>query len=124
MAFEDMLDHTCTIYHLSKDTENLGYGVEDEHKYSYPKYAEEKDTDIPCHFGVKSGENKVSQTEPVNQYSARLKLTLPLGTDIRVNDKVVSGETGYTYIAELPRTIRGHHIIVYVHREGTVKEAI
>ncbi len=52
---------------------------------------------------------------------ARLLITKsedPLGTDIRLNDKVVDLENGYAYIAEVPRVIRGHHISVYLHRTG------
>ena len=47
---------------------------------------------------------------------ARLKLTLPIDTDIRVNDKVVDCESGYEYEAEVPRNIRDHHIVVWIHR--------
>lgn len=124
MAWEDFLDHKCTIFHLEKSSENLGYGITDENSFRYPESAEKKDTDIPCHFAVKSGNYTVRQEDPLNQYGARIKLSLPLGTDIRLNDKVVSSETGFSYIAELPRKVRNHHIIVYVHRQGSVKEAI
>lgn len=124
MALEDFLDHKCTIYHMGQSTNDLGYGISDEHAFCYPGTAEEKDRDVPCHFGIKSGNYIVSQGEPLNGYTARVKLTLPIWADIRINDKVVSSETGFSYIAELPRKIRGHHTIVYVHRQGTVKEAL
>lgn len=124
MAFEDFFDHTCSIYHAIKTSGNLGYGVTDENVFLYPEVPEEKDTDVPCHFHVKSGTYQIQQQEPQNEYSARLKLCLPIDTDIRINDKVVSGVTGYSYIAELPRRIRNHHLIVFVNRTGTVKEAI
>lgn len=124
MAWEDFLNHTCTIYHAEEKSGDLGYGVTDENIYSYPDAAEEKDRDIPCHFSIKSGNYTVTQEEPLNEYAARIKLSLPIGTDIRINDKVISGVTGFSYIAELPRNIQNHHIIVYVHRQGMVREAI
>ena len=124
MALEDFFDHTCTLFHAEKNDRSLGYGISDENYFLYPDAAEEKDTDIPCHFSVKAGTYQTAQEEPQNAYSARLKLALPIGTDIRVNDKVISGVTGYEYTAEIPRKIRNHHIIVYVNRSGTVKEAL
>ena len=51
-----------------------------------------------------------------NPYFIDLKLTLPTGTDIKVNDKVIDCDTGYEYEAEVPRNIRGHHITVQIHR--------
>lgn len=124
MAFEDFFNHTCTLYHIKKDSCDMGYGITSDDKFTYPDTPEEKDTDIPCHFHVKSGQYQIVQEEPLNKYGARVKLSLPLGTDIRVNDKIVSGVTGFEYIAELPRQIQNHHIIVYANRRGSAKEAI
>jgi hypothetical protein len=124
MAIDNFFNHKCTIFHIAESEKELGYGISNEHDFTYPDNAEENDTDIPCHFHVGTGTWQVSQETPFNQYLARVKLSLPLGTDIRVNDKVVSGETGYAYIAELPRKIQNHHIIVYCNRSGTIKEAI
>ena len=124
MAFEDFLDHRCTVYHIQKSSGSLGYGVEEENLFVYPDSAEEKDRDLPCHFAVKSGNPVVSQNDPLNQYDGRIKLTLPCGTDIRMNDKVVSAETGFSYIAEIPRNIRNHHLTVWVHRQGGTKGAL
>lgn len=124
MAFKDFLNHTCSIYHVKKNSGDLGYGIEDGNVFSYPEVPEEKDTDVPCHFHVKSGTYQIQQQEPQNEYSARVKLCLPVDTDIRVNDKVVSGVTGYSYIAEIPRRIRNHHLVVFVNRIGPVKEAL
>ena len=89
MALEDFFDHTCTLFHARKGSSGLGYGVSDQNCFSYPYEAEEKDKDIPCHFSVKTGTYQVVQREPDNAYGARLKLSLPVGTDIRVNDKVI-----------------------------------
>ena len=41
---------------------------------------------------------------------------MSIGTDIRINDKVVDCETGLEYTAERPRNIRDHHIFVYIKR--------
>lgn len=124
MALEDFFEHTCTLFHAQKGNSDLGYGISDQNSFLYPHEAEEKDKGIPCHFSLKTGTYHVAQGEPQNTYAARLKLSLPIGTDIRVNDKVISGVTGYAYIAEIPRSIRDHHIIVYVNRSGTIKEAL
>ncbi len=123
MAWEDFFNHKCDIYHIVKSSDNVGYGVTDTEHFSYP--AKPDHTDVDCHFMIRTGKAVIVQTEPANDYDARIKLALPAGTDIRINDKVVSKETGLTYIAELPRVIKhNHHIVVYVKREGTVREAI
>ena len=49
---------------------------------------------------------------------AKIKLTLPAGTDVRLNDKIIDCNTGFEYTAEQPRNIRGHHIFVYVKMIG------
>ncbi|MBO5610573.1 MAG: DUF3599 family protein [Eubacterium sp.] len=123
MAWEDMLNHQCDIYHVDKTEINLGYGITDTENFSYPEVPDLED--VACHFHIKTGSYVITQNEPVNNYDARVKVSFPIGTDIRVNDKVVSKETGFTYIAELPRTIRNdHHIIVFCNRQDDVKEAV
>jgi len=114
---ENFFDHTCDIYHAVKETVSRGYGLPDSvgEKLVYPSTADI--SDLECHFSVKTGNVMVIQQEPQRDLDARLKLTLPAGTDIRVNDKVVSGVTGYTYIAEVPRNIRDHHMTVWINRE-------
>lgn len=47
---------------------------------------------------------------------ARIKLTLPAETDIRLNDRIVDCKTKLEYTAEQPVNIRGHHIFVYVKK--------
>jgi hypothetical protein len=123
MAWEDFFNHKCDIYHIVKSDNDIGFGVTDSESFSYPSVPDCDDVD--CHFMIRTGKAIVVQSEPTNDYDARIKLALPAGTDIRINDKVVSKETGLSYIAELPRTIKhNHHIVVYIKREGTVKEAI
>ena len=47
---------------------------------------------------------------------SRIKLTLPLGTDVRLNDKIVDCDTGLEYTAEKPINVRNHHLFVYVKK--------
>lgn len=122
MAFEDLLDHKCAIYHLKKDKKSLGYGIET----SDYTYASEPDlSDIPCHFNVKNhGAGSMEQTENANEYIVVGKLQLPFGTEVYVNDKIVDLTTGLTYTAEIPRSIRNHHVIVQIQRKGKVNGAL
>ena len=123
MAWEDFLNHKCDIYHLTKSQTDLGFGIIDEESFSYPDSPDH--ADVSCHFSVKTGKYVIVQNEPVNNYDARVKIAFPIGTDIRVNDKIISHETGFSYIAELPREIKNaHHMIVYANREGDIKEAV
>ena len=120
MAFLDLLDHRCSIYHIKKNIKSLGYGI-DTMEFKYPDKPDIEN--IPCHFNV--GDNgSFEQNEPVNEYIVVGKLQLPAGTDVRINDKIEDISTGITYKAELPKNIRDHHIIVNVQRKGTVKGAL
>ena len=60
----------------------------------------------------------MSQKEPYTEFTARVKLTLPINTDIRLNDKVIDVNTDISYIAEMPINIRNHHTIVYLKAEN------
>lgn len=113
---EDFFDHKCNIYHVVKSSLNPGYGLPagSDEKYDY---GNEPDlSQIPCHFGVKSASISVIQHEPNNDLEEKTKLTLPAGTDIRINDKIVDCDTGLEYTAELPRNIREHHVFAYIKR--------
>lgn len=116
---EDFFDHTCDIYHLRKGDASPGYQLPASPSFSYP------DTpDISaqvCHFGVRSQSVNIIQAEPMNQMDARIKLTLPAGTDIRIHDKIVDCTTGLEYTAEQPRNIRDHHMFVYIKRTEVQK---
>ncbi len=122
MAIEDLFDHKCDIYHCLESNDSPGYGLPGSPKFSYPDTPDL--VDVPCHFAVSNAYINISQGEPKNHYTGQIKLTLPKGTDIRLNDKIVdktidaaTGEVkGYEYTAEIPRDIRGHHIAVYLHR--------
>ena len=92
MAFEQFLNDLCNIYHVQKDTGSPGYGL--------------------------SESTSINQTAPVNVKESRIKLTLPTGTDVRLNDKIIDKKNGYEYIAEIPHDVHGHHIFVYVTAKG------
>ncbi len=113
--FKDFLTHKCDIYHGKKVEVKGNFGLTAGFEYTY-----EEEPDITaqiCHISVKgTGSLSLNQGEPFNAYQGKLKLVLPYGTDIRLNDKVVSCETGLEYIAEFPRNIQKHHVMVYIHR--------
>jgi len=115
MGFESLLNHTCDIYHLRKAETSPGFGLPDSSSYSYPDTPEI--AALHCHFNMR-GALRVMQNEPYASLDGRVKLNLPWGTDVRINDKIVHLETGYEYIAEAPVPIRNHHIIVMLRRTG------
>lgn len=119
MSLEDFFDHKCDIYHIQEGQASPGYGLAASPSFSYPKEPDIKEQD--CHFGVRSQSVTVTQTAPANLMDAKIKLTLPVGTDVRLNDKIVNCATGFEYTAELPLNIRGHHIFVYIKRTGGQK---
>lgn len=114
MSLDNLLDHKCDIYHLKKSKSTVGYGLSDTVSFDYGDIPDLKN--VICHFGVESLDSSVEQKNPQNILTERIKLTLSIGTDIRINDKVVDCETGLEYTAERPRNIRGHHIFVYIKR--------
>jgi hypothetical protein len=115
VGFSDFLNHSCDIYHMQKTDVSPGYGLPSSLTFAYPDEPDVKA--VPCHFSVRSGSANVKQYDPQAKYEARLKLAVPFGTDIRVNDKIVDTGTGYEYTAEIPRNIRSHHTVVMVTRK-------
>lgn len=111
---EDFFDHKCDIYHLKNEEDSLGYGLPASNKYEYG--IEPNIKAINCHFGVKTSNITIIQQQPYNSMDARIKLTLPADTDIRLNDKIVDCDTKLEYTAEQPRNIRNHHKYVYIKR--------
>ena len=112
----DFFNHKCDIYHTVDTGNSPGYGLPASSEFTYPNSPDVENQN--CHFAVKTSTITIVQSEPTNDMDARIKLTLPFGTDIRVNDKIVSKETGYSYIAEMPRHPRNHHTFVYIKRIG------
>lgn len=116
MSFSGLLNHKCDIYHIMRKDTSPGYNLPSSPSFSYP---EEPDlSSIPCHFIVKGGTFTVVQKDPQASLTVNVKLVLPAETDVRVNDKIVDGDTGIEYTAEIPRKIRAHHIAVQLHRTG------
>ncbi len=117
MPFEDMLNHRCDVYHIQKTDTSPGYGLPSSPSFSYPDTPDI--SGLSCHFSVKSGVTvglNIVQREPYATLEGRVKLTLSLGSDIRINDKIVNLETGYEYTAEAPTQIRDHHLVVMLRR--------
>lgn len=120
MAFEDLLDHKCAIYHMQKTDKSLGYGITTG-SFTYP---EEPDLpEVPCHFNI-GDTGSMEQTEDANEYLVTGKLQLPAGTEVYVNDKIIDLGTDLIYTAEIPKNIRDHHMTVNVQRKGKVKGAL
>lgn len=116
MSLESLLNHTCDIYHIQEDESSPGYNLPASPSFAYP---EEPDiSGQTCHFGVRSASVTVTQTAPANLMDAKIKLTLPIGTDVRLNDKIVDCATGLEYTAEQPINVRGHHLFVYIKKIG------
>lgn len=109
-----LLDHTCDIYHVESEMSSPGYGLPAAPNFKYGPTPDA--ASVKCHFGVHNSSVSTSQQQPHNDLNARLKLYLPVGTDIRLNDKIVNCENGLAYTAELPRNIRNHHLTVYIKR--------
>ncbi len=114
MSIESFFDHKCDIYHIVKENVSIGYGLPDSPCFNYPATPDIKD--LSCHFGVRSQSVTITQNSPINIMEARIKLTLPSETDIRINDKIVDCETGFEYTAEEPHNIRNHHIFVNIKK--------
>lgn len=114
MSLDNLLDHLCDIYHVQKTQKDRGYGLPPASTFSY-----RKEPDIPaqiCHFNVKSRTVTIAQTAPANLMDARIKLVLPIGTDVRRNDRIVDCKTGLEYTAEQPINVRNHHMFVYLKK--------
>ncbi len=122
--FEDFMDHKCNIYHLKEEPVNVGYGIEAENVRA-PE-SESILTDVPCHFHTQMNNYlQLVQKEPYSSIDGKIKLSLPPGTDIRMNDLVEDCRDGLQYRAGKPTEVHGgHHIIVMLARMEGVKGAI
>lgn len=120
MSYEDLLDHECNIYHVESEETSLGFGLTTE-EFQYPDKPDAEN--VRCHFNVNRSEN-LQQTDTANVYTVNGKVNFALGTDVRVNDKIVDLSNGLEYICEIPKQIRNHHLIAIVHRAGTGKGAL
>lgn len=114
MSLEALFDHKCDIYHIRKEGKSPGYGLAASPSFNYLDEPDIKEQ--ACHFGVKSAAVTVTQAVPANLMDAKIKLTIPIGTDVRINDKIVNCDTGLEYTAEQPINVRDHHVFVYLKR--------
>ena len=121
--FDDFFNHSCNIYHLVDEAVNVGYGIQAADTRTEDVQAEEN---VPCHFYVRQNDQlRVVQNEPYSSIDGDIKLALPYGTDIRVNDTVEDCDTLLRYRAGVPRVVHGnHHIIVTVRRKEGEPNAI
>lgn len=122
--WEDFLNDECDIYHLQKDTVDPGYGMDPQENPG--TYTEEPDlAGVKCHFGVKSDTLVLNQHDPYSVLTGQIKLALPLGTDIRMNDRVVSCGSGITYtVRDVPRTVHDHHVFALISRADEMENAV
>ena len=114
MAIEDFFDHTCNIFHLRSEGVSPGYSLPVSSQFKYdptPDLA-----GVACHFHVKGFSPSFKEQSPHTDMDGSEKLSLPVGTDVRINDKIVDLTTGVEYTAGVPRNIRDHHIAVQLHR--------
>lgn len=119
MAFENFLDHTCDIYHAIKSEKSPGFGLPGAPSFTYgdtPDIAA-----LSCHFHVSGFSPTFTEMEPNTNMTVTEKLSLPAGTDVRLNDKIVDLKTGVEYTAGVPRNIRDHHMVVQLHRREVQK---
>ena len=112
MSFEGLLNHTCDIYHIQTEAGSPGYGLPASTEFQYPDTPDI--AAVPCHFSVRSQSVSIQQTAPVNVMDANIKLHLPIGTDVRRQDKIVDCDSGLEYTAEQPSNVRNHHLFVYI----------
>ena len=113
MGFESFLEHTCDIYHIQRGESSPSPALPGSPVFTYPDKP-----DISgqrCHFSLRNA-LRYTQNTPYGALDGRVKLSLPWGTDVRINDKIVHRETGAEFIAEAPVPIRRHHIVVMLRR--------
>lgn len=117
MSFDAMLNHKCDVYHIKREDESPGYDLPSSPSFSYSEAPDI--VDLVCHFGVKGRTQIIVQNEPQADYQAKIKLTVPLGSDIRLNDKIVDKSSGYEYTADIPIRVRDHHLFVMLSRKAS-----
>lgn len=119
---EDFFNHRCDIFHLVENQEQGCYGIRSRERMAPEKVPSEEN--IRCHFHTKSNSLQIVQGEPYSKLTGEVKLSLPIGIDIRKNDVVRSRESGMYYRADMPKNIQGHHLTVILRREDGIKGAI
>lgn len=46
MAFDDFLNHRCSIYHVKKAASDLGFGITDDNDFSYQANPDKINEDV------------------------------------------------------------------------------
>ncbi len=118
MSINNLFDHKCRIFHQITSPKTVDFGLPSTNEYSYsdvPNY-----DNVSCHFGGIPNVN-ITQNEANNTLEDRVKLILPIGTDILLNDKIVDMDTDEQYTADIPRNFRNHHITVNLRKENVQK---
>ncbi len=119
MSFNRFLNHTCSIYHIQKKDSQLCYGLSNNNEFTY-NY-EPNTENAKCHFEIKDVEATLTQGEPINALSRTNKLTLPLDTDIKINDKVIdttlnNPTCGMEFTVSFIYKVQEHHIVALLYR--------
>ncbi|WP_139491784.1 DUF3599 family protein [Brevibacillus dissolubilis] len=111
MSYRGLLTDHCDIYHLKHRIKPAHYGLPGESEFYYE---ETPDASGVSSFWSSRGSNLV-QGEPAMKLSESFLVHFAMDTDVRANDRVVY--QGATYVLQLPRIIRNHHIEVVAMRE-------
>ncbi|MCM1295971.1 MAG: YqbH/XkdH family protein [Muribaculaceae bacterium] len=113
--YADFLNDRCDIYHLTEKASRRGYGIDDGTTYEYPDVPDIEN--VKCHFNRQRVVAPIYSQSPYRTYQGATKLQLPLGTDVRLNDRIVDRVTGAIYTASVPYIVgRNHHIAVEISR--------
>lgn len=114
MAFEDFLKDKCSIYRLSKQEKDKGFGQKEE-IYEYSDVATYDD--VSCHFLTNSKSVNTAQQEPNSKMFINGFVTLLQGQDVKINDKIINKENGVEYTVKFINSINGHHKKVEIFRK-------
>lgn len=118
MSIEDLFDHSCNIFHIVKTSTPKGYGLPNQNAYSYSEVPDLES--IPCHFKQVVDGVSITLNSPNKELQGDFILKLPIGTDIRTNDKVIDLESNLVYTAHVPRSVRDNHVKVKLKLEQSL----
>lgn len=113
MSINNLFDHSCNIYHQIIQEKELEYGLKSSNVYTYENEVSEKY--IPCHF-KNINDQRITQKEAFYASYDDIKVILPFGTNVVLNDKIVNAQTNEQYIAGFPINYRNSHIIVRLRK--------
>jgi hypothetical protein len=111
MSYASLLIHRCDVYHLQEQEEIGGFGIPSnaiQRNYQYgmiPDLAQ-----VKCYWERRDLSNGFERREPYTMTNDMYTVHFAIGTDVRINDKVVYNGTAYRLTR--PEPIRNHHIEV------------